>query len=161
MALRSFGVESQPVDDANRRRLWTRDTRLTIRASINIRNPFFFSSGVFASARTAAVFSFFVEEFDTSFRFVRAVTMPGTIVVVRQDFWWFSGSQVFTPVSTGRGWTIANPLAGVLTARPNFFYRVWIDLNADIRAAGFGGVGGSGAIAQLAWDIDFIDVVFS
>ena len=84
----------------------------------------------------------------------------GVIVVVRQDFWWFSGGQTFTPISVGRGWTIPNPVSGVLTATPNFFYRVWVDLNADIRAQGFGSVGGSAAIAQLAWDIDAIDVRF-
>jgi hypothetical protein len=159
-ALRSFGVLSQPVDDANRGRLWTRNTQLFITTSINIRVPFFFSSGVFASARTAAVFNYFVEEFDASFRFVRAVTAPGEIVVVRQDVPWFSGSQTFTPISSGSGWTIPNPLSGVLTATPNFFYRVWVDLNADIRAQGFGGIGGSSAIAQLAWDIDSIDLQF-
>ena len=159
MALRSFGVQSQPIDDS-RGRLWTRSTQLFITTSINIRVPFFFSSGTFATARTAAAFSYFVEEFDASFRFVRAVTMPGEIVVVRQDFWWFSGSQTFTPVSSGPGFTIPNPVRGVLTATPNFFYRVWVDLNADIRAQGFGPGGGSSAIAQLAWDIDAIEVLF-
>ncbi len=158
-ALRSFGVQSQPVDNLGR--LWTRNTQLLITTSINIRNPLFFSSGIFASSRTAAAFSYFVEEFDARFRFVRAVTMPGEIVVVRQDVPWFSGSQTFTPFSVGRGWTIGNPASGVLTATPNFFYRVWVDLNADIRAQGFGTFGGSAAIAQLAWDIDLIDVGFS
>ena len=160
-ALRSFGVQSQPVDDVNRGRLWTRSTQLSITTSINIRVPFFFSSGVFASARTSAVFRYFVEEFDSSFNFVRAVTMPGEIVVVRQDFWWFSGSQTFAPVSVGTGRTIPNPVSGVLTASPNFFYRVWVDLAMDIRAQGFGGLGGSTAIAQVGWDIDSIDVLFT
>jgi len=160
-ALRSFGVQSQPVDDGRRGRLWTRPTRLSITTSINIRNPLFFTTGVLATARTAALFNYFVEEFDASFRFVRALTMPGEVLVVRQDFWWFGGSQTFTPVASGPGWTIPNPTAGVLTATPNFFYRVWVDLTAEIRAQGFGGVGGSGAIAQLAWDIDAIDVLFA
>jgi hypothetical protein len=158
-ALRSFGVQSQPIDDRTGR-LWTRSTRLFITTSINIRVPFFFTSGGFATARTAAFFRYFIEEFDASFRFVRGFTMPGEIVVVRQDFFWFSGSQTFTPVSSGPGWTIPNPDPAVLTASPNFFYRVWVDLTAEIRAAGFGGVGGSGAIAQLAWDIDSIDLSF-
>jgi len=160
-ALRAFGVQSQPVDDSNRGRLWTRNTRLSITTSINIRVPFFFSSGVFAGARTAAAFRYVVEEFDASFRFVRAVTMPGEIVVVREDFWWFNGSQTFTPVSVGSGWTIPNPASGVLTATPNFFYRVWVDLVIDVRAQGFGGIGGSTAIAQVAWDIDSIEVHFT
>jgi hypothetical protein len=141
--------------------LWTRPTQLSITTSINIRVPFFFSSGSFATARTAAFFRYFIEEFDASFRFVRGFTMPGEIVVVRQDFFWFSGSQTFSPISAGPGWTIPNPTSGVLTATPNFFYRVWVDLTMEIRAAGFGGIGGSGAIAQVAWDIDSIDVLFT
>jgi hypothetical protein len=160
LALRSFGVQSQPVDDSNRGRLWTRNTQLFISTSINIRVPFFFSSGVFAGARTAAVFRYFIEEFDSSFRFVRAVTMPGELVVVREDTSWFSGSQTFTPRAVGSGWTIPNPPGGILTARPNFFYRVWVDLTIDIRAQGFGGLGGSTAIAQLGWDVESMDVQF-
>ena len=156
--LRSFGVQSQPVDD--RGRLLTRPSQLSITTSINIRSPFFLTSGVFASARTSAAFRYFIEEFDASFNFVRGVSMPGEIVVVRQDSWWFSGSSTFSPVSAGPGWTIPNPLPGVLTARPNFFYRVWVDLLADIGALGFG-FGGSGAVAQVAWNIEFIDVFFT
>src|SRR5947199_8108273 len=70
--LRSFGVQLQPVDD--RGRLLTRPSQLSLVTSINVRNPLFFSTGVFASARTAAVFRFFVEEFDASFNFVRGVS---------------------------------------------------------------------------------------
>jgi hypothetical protein len=158
-ALRSFGVQSQPVD--SRGRLLTRPSRLSVSTSINITVPFFFTDGVFASARTAAFFRYFVEEFDASFRFVRAVEMPGEIVVVRQDFWWFNGSSVFRPQSEGPGWTIPNPVSGILTAQPNFFYRVWIDLHAEIRAQGFGGIGGSAAIAQLGWSVDLIEVDFA
>jgi hypothetical protein len=32
---------------------------------------------------------------------------------------------------------------------------------ADIRAQGYGGIGGSVAIAQLAWDIEFITPFFT
>src|SRR5262245_50263975 len=87
--LRSFGVQSQPVDNDGRPR--NRNTELRIETSIYIRNPFFFSTGAFASARTAAVFSYVVEEFDERFRFLRTIMLPGTLTVVQQDFWWFGG----------------------------------------------------------------------
>jgi hypothetical protein len=157
-ALRSFGVETRPVDNSGR--LQRRPTQLFVSTSITIDTSFFYTTGVFATARTAAYFRYYVEEFDASFRYVRAVEMPGEIVVVRQDFWWFSGSSTFPPESVGSGWTIPNPLGGILIAQPNFFYRIWIDLHAEIRAQGFGGLGGSGAIAQLGWSVDLIDVGF-
>jgi hypothetical protein len=153
--LRSFGVEDTPVDNRGQ------TSRLFVTTSINITVPFFWTSGVFATAKTAAYFRYYVEEFDSDFRYVRAVEMPYELVVVRQDFWWFSGSSNFRAESAGPGWTIPNPYPdGILIAQPGFRYRVWIDLHAEIRAQGYGGVGGSAAIAQLRWSVDSIDVVF-
>ena len=157
--LRSFGAESQPMDDV-RRRLLTRPSQLSVATSINVRNPFFFTTGVFASARTSAVFRFFVEEFDARHAFVRGVSIPGELVVVREDFWWLGGSRTFPPAASGFGLALPT-LPFAFTAQPNFFYRVWVDLVVDISAQGFGGIGGSGAIAQLAWDIEFIDILFT
>ena len=110
-------------------------------------STFFWSGGTFASVLVASNVELYVEEFDASGRFTRALDGGGSRIL-RDDTWWFSGSRDFSP--SGRSFTTtAGPSMPAIATTRGFSYRVFLDLHGEIRAAGFGGIGGSGAIAQV------------
>lgn len=118
---------------------------------------FFYSQGTFASALTSAIIKVYIEESDERNNFVRGI--DGTPhVILRQDPAWFYGSQTWTPVE--RGITPSQP---AIPVQANHSYRVFIDLHGEIRAAGYGGFGGSYSHADcqvrvIEVDVDFVRV---
>ncbi len=106
-------------------------------------SAFFYVGGVFHSALTAAYLALYVEEFDTAGTFVRGID-AGRFNIGQSDGWWFSGSRTWG--AGGNGWVI--PQTGTIAVSQGFLYRVWLDLHGEIRADGWGGIGGSGAISQ-------------
>jgi hypothetical protein len=118
---------------------------------------FWFASGVFASSRTFAEVRTFVEEFDASGRFVRGVDGTG-FTLFREDAWWFSGST--SDSDAGDSWVIPVTDDRRIFATAGFSYRVWVDLRADVRGLGYGGVGGSAAIAQARVTLREIEFFF-
>jgi hypothetical protein len=115
---------------------------------------FFYSGGVFASALTSAAVQMYLEESDARGNFVRGIDGP-RFQILREDPPWFSGSATWTPHA--RNWVIPS-LPSQIGVRANFSYRLWVDLVGEIRAAGYGGFGGSGSVCQIVirvWNVDW------
>ena len=115
---------------------------------------FFYTGGVFASALTSAAVQMFLEESDAAGNFVRGISGP-RFQILREDPSWFSGGATYTPHA--RNWVIPS-LPSQISVRADFQYRLWVDLVGAIRAAGWGGFGGSGAICQIVirlWSVDW------
>jgi len=159
LILTSFGMDAGVPRDS-RNRLLTRNGELHISPIISY-STFFYSGGVFASALTSAVIKIYVEESDLRGNFVQGI--DGTEnVILREDPWWFSGSRIWSPSVSGL--TITTEIAPVdrrIHVSPNHSYRVFIDLYGEIRAAGYGGLGGSGSIAQVALQVREVEIFFS
>src|SRR6188472_1856647 len=114
----------------------------------------FYTGGVFASALTSAAVQMYLEESDSRGNFVRGIDGP-RFQILREEPSWFSGSAILTPHQ--RNWTIPS-LPSQITVRAGFQYRLWVDLVGEIRAAGYGGFGGSSAICQIVirmWSVDW------
>jgi hypothetical protein len=115
---------------------------------------FFYTGGVFASALTSAAVQMYLEESDARGNFVRGIDGP-RFEILRQDPPWFSGSATYTPHASN--WVIPSGASDILV-RSGFQYRLWVDLVGEVRAAGYGGFGGSGAISQCVirvWSVDW------
>lgn len=122
-------------------------------------DTFFYSGGTFASALTAARIAVYVEEYDGRGNFERAIDGP-SMTILREDPAWWSGSRTWDP--NLREAALVSPLPGVrMMARAGAFYRAFIDLHGEIRAAGFGGIGGSASIAQCQVHLRLVDAGFS
>jgi hypothetical protein len=120
-------------------------------------STFFFSSGVFASALTSGIVRIFVEEFDGAGNFLRGID-GASQVLAHHDVWWFSGSQSTSPAAVDQ--LIALPPIDLrIPVRRGNRYRVWVDLHGAVRGAGFGGIGGSGAISQVFLHLDELEIL--
>jgi hypothetical protein len=115
----------------------------------------FYTGGVFASALTSAAVQIYLEESDSRGNFVRGIDGP-RFQILREEPSWFSGSAIATP--HGRNAVIAS-LPSEIGVRAGFQYRLWVDLVGEIRAAGYGGFGGSSSICQIVirvWNVDWL-----
>ena len=108
---------------------------------------FFYSSGSFASALTSAVVKLYVEESDPAGNFLRGMNV-GEMIIRRENPAWWYGSQSWP--ESGREFAI--PFSPLATVRNNN-YRVYVDLYGEIRAAGYGGLGGSYAHADCSVNV--------
>jgi hypothetical protein len=128
---------------------------LSIAPTFDVLNTFFFSSGTFASSLTSAKISIFAEEFDPSGRFTRGIS-GDDFTIVDENPSWFSGSLTRDPAFFG----FIIPIGRPIRVHLGFFYRAWVDVTAQISAAGFGGIGGSSALAQATVRVHEIEVHF-
>lgn len=159
LILTSFGMDAGVPRDS-RNRLFTQDGILNVQPVVSY-TTFFYSSGVFASALTSSVVKVYVEESDPRGNFVRGMDSTEHLIL-RQDPWWFSGSQTWSPSVAGLTLTPeSRPVDRTIHVRRDHSYRVFIDLYGEIRAAGFGGFGGSGSIAQVAMRVNEVETTFS
>jgi len=117
-------------------------------------DTFFSVNTAFASALTASRLAILLEEFDSAGRFVRALN-GGELTIIREEPWWITGVARWAPFAVDA----AIP-QGRIATRAGFFYRLWIDLNGEIRSAGFGGIGGSAAMAQTSMHLAWVEVEF-
>jgi hypothetical protein len=116
---------------------------------------YFYTGGVFASALTSAALQMYLEESDAGGNFVRGIDGP-RFQILREDPAWFSGSATYWP--HGRN-SLITSLPSEVGVRAGFQYRLWVDLVGDIRAAGYGGFGGSGSVCQIVirvWNVDWM-----
>ena len=114
----------------------------------------FYTGGVFASALTSAAVQIFIEESDAGGNFVRGIDGP-RFQILRQNPSWISGSSIDTP----HGLHTVIPGETAIVVGAGFQYRLWVDLVGEIRAAGWGGFGGSGAVCQIVirvWNVDWV-----
>lgn len=112
------------------------------------------TSGAFASAYARVWAKLYVEEFDTNGAFVRAIAGQPAFVANQGAFY------VLGPGDTRNyNGTAGDPNISVGTT-PGFTYLVWVDLEGFIEAAGFGGLGGSQASADVDASISEIRVCF-
>jgi hypothetical protein len=101
------------------------------------------TSGVFANAAARVWAKLYVEEFDPTGTFVRAIVGQPAFVAQQGAFY------VFGPGDTRNyNGTSGNPSITV-ASKPGFTYLVWVDLEGFIESAGFGGLGGSQASANV------------
>lgn len=112
------------------------------------------TSGVFASAAASVWAKLFVEEFDPSGSFIRGVAGQRAFVAQQGAFFFFG------PGDTRDYRRIAEAPSITVATRPGFTYIVWVDLEGFIEAAGFGGLGGSQASANVVASIQEISVCF-
>jgi hypothetical protein len=126
---------------------------LSVQPSFDVLGTFFYSSGAFASALTSASVAIFVEEFDASGTFTRGIDGQ-CFTILDEDPWWLSGSRTWSPAFFGEVIPIETPIRAHL----GFSYRAWVDVHADISAAGYGGVGGSASIAQADVRVSEIEI---
>lgn len=148
----SFGADAGVAHD-----IWnmpgTAATQLSVVATFDF-DSVIFASGVFASARAVGWTNIFVEEFASARGpFLRAWQSPDQ-VIRRVDEWFFSGHDDH---SDG-GASFVHPFTIPVT--PGHFYRAWFDVHGSMRAAGWGGIGGSGARLQLVATLRLLDVFF-
>ena len=120
-------------------------------------STFFYTSGIFAGALTAARMAVYVEEYDGSGSFQRAIDGP-SMTILREDPAWWSGSRTSTPSLRDAG--LESAPGERMIARAGAFYRAFVDLHGEIRAAGYGGVGGSSSIAQCLVRLRLVDAGF-
>lgn len=120
---------------------------------------YFYSGGTFAGALTAARIAVYIEEYDGRGSFVRAIDGP-SMTILREDPAWWNGSSSWAPHASEAGLLFPAPGDRII-ARAGSFYRVFIDLHGEIRAAGFGGIGGSASIAQCRVELRLVDAGFS
>lgn len=114
---------------------------------------YFYTGGVFASALTSAAVQIYLEESDERGNFVRGIDGQ-RFEIQRENPSWISGSAIHTP--HGQHAVVAGETE--ITVRAGFQYRLWVDLVGEIRAAGWGGFGGSGSICQIVirlWHVDW------
>jgi hypothetical protein len=150
--LTSFGVDAGrprntgwgPVGDP---------CELSVQPQFDVLGTFFYSSGSFASARTAASIAVYVEEFDASGAFVGGIDGQN-FTILDQNPWWLSGSQTWSPAFFG----FVIPRLDPIRAHLGHSYRAWVDVHAEISAAGWGGIGGSGSIAQATVRMSQIEI---
>lgn len=158
LMLTSFGMDAGvPRDGRNRR--FTTDSELVIEPTISY-STFFYSGGVFASALTSATVKIYVEETDRRGNFIRGIE-GSEYEILREDPWWFSGGRSWNP--SGREITVVTNIAPIdrrIIVHWGYSYRVFIDVYGEIRAAGYGGLGGSGAIAQVSLTLNQVDMLF-
>lgn len=152
MVLRSIGLDLGVPRDARNLPLRTRSP-LSVAPRFDF-DSFFFTRSVFGSALVSASLHTFIVEFDTAGRLTQSFEL-GQSTVLRDDRFRFFGSDGFSP--GGHGFVVLSALGA--TAAPGFFHRAWLDLRGEIRAAGFGGIGGSASIAQVF--VRFLDVSWS
>jgi hypothetical protein len=136
----SLGVDAG-VAPPGRRELW-------IQGTFDY-DTYFYSGGVFHEATVAARLNVYLEEFDARGNYVGGRDV-GEVTILHESTPWFSGSRSWSP--NGAGWWVS----GTSPVVAGHSYLVWIDLHGEIRAAGFGGFGGSAAIAQV--DITLIEL---
>ena len=112
----------------------------------------FFTTGLFASARTFAHVRIFVENFDS----VRG-TFLGSVFgpeknLFSQSFWYAAGSDTTTLA------TRSDFISGPVPVTSTDTHRVWFDLTVYVGAAGFapGRTGGSNAAATVIVLVDDI-----
>jgi hypothetical protein len=151
--LSSVGVNVGIPRDFDGRAL-TAPSQLNLDISYNTRG-FAFSNGLFNSALTSLVVNTFVEEFNPDGSFVRGFN-SGESVMHRREPWYFSGSDRW-PLDEN---DFVVPQFGLITAQPRHFYRVFLDVHGEIRAAGFG-FGGSGAVLSVNVSVNFMNIWFS
>ena len=153
--LTSFGVDAGHPQDSG----WghvSNGSQLVVQPIVSVLNTFFYTGGVFNSALTSAKIAIYVEEFDSRGNFRRGVTTRERSIE-RQNPWWFSGNATTNPSTFHETILQTDPVRVTL----GNFYRVWVDVTAEISAAGYGGVGGSGAIAQATVRVEEIEVFFA
>jgi hypothetical protein len=150
--LSSFGADAGVAGD-----IWNMPgvpaTNLGITATFAFDSQIF-ADGVFASARGADWTNIYVEEFEGPRRtFVRAIQSPDQVIRT-EDTWFLSGSDTRTDggMSFVQSFTVP-----VVQGR---FYRAWFDVHGSMRAAGWGGIGGSGSRVQLVVRLTLLDVFF-
>ena len=149
----SFGMDLGIPRDDSGRPLSGGPLRLLATPTFDF-TGFFYTGGVFASALTSAAVQMYLEEFDAHGNFMRGIDGP-RFQILREDPWWFTGSATYTP--NARSWVIPS-LPSDIAVRAGFQYRLWVDLVGEIRAAGYGGFGGSGSICQIVirlWTVDW------
>lgn len=120
-------------------------------------STFFYSGGTFAGALTAARIAIYVEEFDGSGSYVGAIGGP-SMTILREDPAWWSGSRTWSPGL--RSAALLSDTDVRMNARAGMSYRVFVDLHGEIRAAGYGGIGGSASIAQCFVRLRLVDAGF-
>lgn len=109
--------------------------------------------GVFASSAARVWTKIYVEEFNANGAFVRAIVGQPAFVVQQGAYYWFG------PGETHDTQRASNPILTVTTSL-GFTYPVWVDLEGFIEAAGFAGLGGSLASADVVANISAISVCF-
>ncbi len=125
----------------------------TARATFGVGFSRFTTSGIFAGALTSAVMRIFVEEFRGS-AFIGASRGPD-LVLLRRSPSYVGGSDVYPALpSTGRG------VSHQFSAAANYRYRVFVDLEIEVRGEGFGTFGGSSSSASLAGFLSLASVDF-
>jgi hypothetical protein len=114
-----------------------------------------FTSGVFASARAVDWTNIYIEEFQSAGgAFIRAWQSPDRVITSIDETFFSArddrsdGGQSFVqafeiPITQGH------------------FYRAWFDVHGSMRAAGWGGIGGSGSRVQLSVSLRLLDVFFT
>lgn len=112
----------------------------------------FTTRGLFASPFNAAWVKIFVEELDAGFNFRRAFAGPPQDIL-RVSPAYFSGADSFP--RAGRSSAFLS-----IVAEPRFRYRVFVDVEAEIRADGFGGIGGSSATASFGVNVESVGAAF-
>jgi hypothetical protein len=148
----SFGADAGVAHD-----IWNRPgspaTQLAVVATFDF-DSVIFASGVFASARAVGWTNVFIEEFQRAGGpFIRAWQSPDQ-VIRSVDEWFFAGRD---DRSDGQR-SFVHPFTIPVTQ--GHFYRAWFDVHGSMRAAGWGGIGGSGARLQLVATLRLLDVFF-
>lgn len=115
----------------------------------------FFTSGVFATARTLAHVRIFVESFDLVRGIFRGSVFGPERFLVNQSFWYAAGSDT-TTISTRSG-----VISGTVPGMSSDTHRVWFDLTVYVGADGFapGRTGGSNATATVILLVDDISAL--
>lgn len=112
----------------------------------------FTTRGIFGTPFNAAWVKIYVEEFDAGFNFRRAVAgLPSDILRVSPSY--ISGADSFP--RAGRAGAFLS-----LVAEPRMHYRVFVDVEAEVRGAGFGGIGGSTARAAVGVNVENVSAAF-
>jgi hypothetical protein len=148
----SFGVDAGVAGD-----IWNMPgvpaERLAVTAWFDF-GSLIFADGVLASAAAGDWTSIYAEEFDRpGGRFLGSRQSPDN-VFRREDHWYVSGNDEWPDALTSAVQSWEMPIVH------GHFYRVWFDVHGSLHAAGWGGIGGSGARVQLFVHLNMLDVFF-
>ncbi|HVR96645.1 MAG TPA: hypothetical protein VMW27_08530 [Thermoanaerobaculia bacterium] len=148
--LRSWGMWAGVPRDAREQPYLGRSV-LQVNATFSFMGSFV-TRGLFGMPFDAVWVKIFIEEFDAGFNFRRAFEGPPRDIL-RVSPTYISGADSFP--RSGRTSASLN-----IVAEPRMNYRVFVDVEAELRGAGFAGFGGSGATASVGVDVEGVGASF-